>query len=158
VKDRQREFRRSGFTLVEVLVAVVLVATAAAAVYQGLLYSYKGMMRSRARLEAQGIAYDILWGKFNTPYEDLPDIPPPAETLATPEKSIFSTNGIVKYYILPEVNTNGNIYTERWGMVVQVWAPSNSVLFSVVAEDGTVLAEYSEPLAEYEVIRYKGDR
>ncbi len=158
MKNFQRHNDKAGLTLVEVMVAVVLVATAAAAVYQGLLYSYKGMMRSRARLEAQGIAYDILWEKFNTPYKDLPDIPPPAETLATPEKSIFSTNGIVKYYVLPQVNTNNNTYTERWDMVVQVWAPSNSVLFSVMDEDGTVLAEYSEPLAEYEVIRYKGDR
>ncbi len=154
----KRYIRRDAFTLVEVLVAVVLVSVAAAAVYQGLLYSYKGMMRSRARMEAQGIAYDILWGKFNTPYENLPDIPPPAETLATPEKSIFSTNGIVKYYVLPQVNTNDSNYTERWEMVVQVWAPRNSALFSVVDENGTVLAEYSEPLAEYEVIRYKGDR
>jgi len=152
----QRDTHRAGFTLVEVLVAVVLVATAAAAVYQGLLYSYKGMMRSRARLEAQGIAYDILWGKFNTSYKDLPLTPPPAESWATPEKSIFSTNGIVNYFILPQVATNGLV--ERWEMVVQVWAPSNSVLFSVVDESGTVLAEYSEPLAEYEVIRYRGDR
>ncbi len=156
MKDGRRNRRRAGFTLVEVMVAVVLVSVAAAAVYQGLFFSYKGMMRSRARLEAQGIAYDILWGKFNTPYEDLPLTTPPGESWATPEKSIFSTNGIVDYYILPQVDTNGLV--ERWEIVVQVWAPSNSVLFSVVDEGGTVLAEYSEPLAEYEVIRYRGDR
>jgi len=145
----------AGLTLVEVLVAVVLVAVAAGAIYQGLLYSYKGMMRSRARLEAQGIAYDILLEKFNTPYNDLPDIAA-AESLSTPEKSVFSTNGIINYFVYPQVDADGR--TERWEMTVQVWAPSNSVLFSVIDEDGTVLSEYSEPLAEYEVFRYKGDR
>ncbi len=155
----------AGMTLVEVMVAVVLVSVAAATVYQGFLYSYKAMMRSRARLEAQGIAYDILWEKFNTPYKDLLE-ETVYEMRRTPERSIFSTNGIIDFAIFPEAGDGmggatvggGGGAIERWEMWVQVWAPENSVLFSVIDEDGTVISEYPEPLAEYELFRYKGDR
>jgi type II secretory pathway pseudopilin PulG len=52
-------------TLVEVLVAVVLVSVAGVLVYQGGFSSYKTLMRSRLRLEAQGVAFDKLWSVFN---------------------------------------------------------------------------------------------
>lgn len=59
---------KAGLTLVEVLIAVVLVATCSVIIYNGGIYSYKSMMRSRARLEAQGVAFDKLWELFNMPF------------------------------------------------------------------------------------------
>lgn len=151
---------RSGFTLVEVLVSILLMAAAAATLYQGMMYSYKTLMRSRAKLDAQGLAFDALWGKFNVGnHENLPALGAPASqthlTFSTPEECVFSTNGTIDVWVNPETNTLGVV--ERWEMTVQVWAPKNSILFSIF-EDGAVIGEYPYPLAEYSIIRYMGDR
>ncbi len=150
----------AGFTLVEVLVSILLVAASAATLYQGMMYSHKTLMRSRAKLDAQGIAFDALWGKFNVgDHRNLPQLGAPASkthlTFSTPEESIFSTNGTVDVWVNP--GTNNQEVVERWEMTAQVWAPKNSVLFSVF-EDGAVVGEYPYPLAEYSIIRYMGDR
>ena len=152
----RRAVNRAGMTLVEVLIALVLVSAAAAVVYQSIFYSYKTMMRSRMRLDAQGVAFDKLWGLFNTKYEDLPTTAISAEE-ATPAESVFSTNGTVWFAFLPETNAPV-ARIDYWYVVVQVWAPSNSPLFSVLNTNGTVIAEYPDPLVEYRVIRYRGDR
>ncbi|GEM_PF-1333772 len=155
MKRKGHHKSRRGFTLVEVLIGVVLVGVAAVAVYQGIHYSYRTLLRSRAKLEAQGIAFDALWLEFNRDYDDLPDVAT-LSTFSTPAQSILSTNGIVNLFIFPKTNDVSS--SKRWEMTVQVWAPSNSILFSVVDDDGTILAEYPEPLAEYTVWRYRGDR
>jgi len=143
---------------VEVLIALVLVSAAAAVVYQSIFYSYKTMMRSRMRLDAQGIAMDELWEVFNWKYQDLPTGSDGYETNhPTPVSSVFSTDGIVKCWVWPEVNDPVS-RIDYWEMIVQVWAPSNSPLFSVLDTNGTVIAEYPDPLVEYRVIRYRGDR
>lgn len=143
-------------TLVEVLLAVVLVGATAGAVYSGGFYCYKLMMRSRARLEAQGIAFDELWMVFNMPYEDLPNLSESFE-LATPAESFFSTNGLVRCAIIPETEDPVS-RIDYWEVQVQVWAPQESPLFAVIEPDGTVSAEYPEPLVDYSVLRYRGRR
>ncbi len=148
--------RKSGMTLVEVLIAVVLAGVCASVVYNGGFYSYKVMMRSRARLEAQGIAFDKTWELFNMSYGDLPS----TSTLgseATDEDSVFSTQGRVQWAVMPEVNPPLN-RIDYWMIQVQVWAPTDSVLFSVMNSDGSVAAEFPHPLAEYTVLRYRGER
>jgi len=152
----RRTDNRVGMTLVEVLIALVLVSAAAAVVYQSIFYSYKTMMRSRMRLDAHGVAFDKLWEIFNTKYQDLP-VMPTSDDEATPAESVFSTNGTVWFALLPETNAPVN-RIDYWEMIVQVWAPSNSPLFSVLDTNGTVVAEYPDPLVEYRVIRDRGDR
>lgn len=147
---------KAGMTLVEVLMAVVLVSVAATLVYHGGFYSYRTLMRGRARLEAQGIAFDRLWELFNMPFEDLP-ASAVAGTAATPVDGVFEGAGLVQFAVLPETNAPLN-WIEYWEVTVQVWAPSNSPLFSVIEDDGTIQAVYSRPLAEYTVLRYRGDR
>ena len=139
---------RSGMTLVEVLIAVVLTAAAAAVIYQGIFYSYKTVMRSRVKLDAQAIAFEEIWRlcnqktdeiimlQFNSPVESRP-----------PVNSVVTTNGVIR--------SAAGYYGDYWKIMVQVWAPSNSPLFSVIADDGTVTAVYPNPLAEYWVFRYK---
>lgn len=148
--------QRSGMTLVEVMIAVVLVSTAATLVYHGGCFSYKILMRSRLRLEAQGIAFDTLWHLFNIPYEDLPNTAVMASE-APPTGGSFPADGLVRYAILPETNAPLN-WIDYWEFTVQVWAPSNSILFSVRNPDGSVRADYPYPLAEYTVLRYRGER
>ena len=149
---------RAGMTLVEVLLAVVLVSVAATLVYSGGFHSYKILMRSRLRLEAQGIAFDRLWQTFNLPLSEIQRLAEEGAVLeSTPEGGVFPTNGTVRVAVMPE--TNAPISTvEYWEIVVQVWAPSNDVLFAVMNDDGTVDAAYSYPLAEYTVFRYPGER
>lgn len=152
----RRPGRKSGMTLVEVLISVVLVSIAAALVYNGGFYSYRTLMRSRLRLEAQGIAFDKLWQLFNMPLKDIPGIAV-AESEPVPAGGVFPADGIVRYAVMPE--TNAPLSTiDYWEITVQVWAPSNSPLFSVMNDDGSVQAAQPEPLAEYTVLRYPGDR
>jgi prepilin-type N-terminal cleavage/methylation domain-containing protein len=147
---------KAGLTLVEVLIAVVLVGTCSVIIYNGGLYSYKSMMRSRARLEAQGVAFDKLWQLFNMSFEDLPSVSV-SGVEATPERTIFSTNGIVQFAVMPETNAPLN-WIEYWEIRVQVWPQPASPLFSVMDANGTVTAEYTEPLADYTLLRYRGER
>lgn len=143
-------------TLVEVLIAVVLVGATASAIYGGGFYSYKALMRSRARLEAQGIAFDRLWYIFNMPYEDLPSLSV-SDELPTHEDTFFSTNGLVRYAIVPETDDPVS-RIDYWEVRVQVWAQQDSPLFAVIAKDGSVIAEYPDPLVDYSVLRYRGKR
>ncbi len=149
-----------GFTLVEVLVSILLVAASATTLYQGMMYSHKTLMRSRAKLEAQSIAFDALWGKFNVgDHRNLPNVGAPESRThllsSTPEDSIFSTNGVVEVYVIPGLNDQGDV--ERWEMTAKVWAPENSILFSIFS-NGSAVDEYPYPLAEYSIVRYMGDR
>jgi len=148
--------RKAGMTLVEVLVATVLVAVSASAIYTGGFYCYKAMMRSRARLEAQGIAFDQLWILFNMAYESLPNVSA-VNTLSTPEESVFLTNGLVRCAIIPETEDPVS-RIDYWQIQVQVWAPPGSPLFAVIDPDGTVVSEYPDPIVDYSVLRYRGRR
>jgi hypothetical protein len=143
-------------TLVEVMVSVVLVSVAAALVYNGGYFSYKILMRSRMRLEAQGVAFDKLWHLFNMPFEDLPSVAVSGSE-APPADGAFPEDGLVRYAVIPETNAPLN-WIEWWEVTVQVWAPSNSIVFSVMNADGSVQVAYPYPLAEYTLIRYRGER
>lgn len=155
---------KTGMTLVELLIAVVLTAVAATMIYCGVFYSYKTVMRSRARLDAQGIAFDQLWFIYNQSLDTIMEYAQITENnggnptcVPTPPNSIFSTNGIVRWAVLKETNPP-ILYVDYWTIQVQVWAPVDSPLFSVMATNGTVTAAYNSPLAEYKVLRYRSDR
>jgi prepilin-type N-terminal cleavage/methylation domain-containing protein len=152
----RRANSKAGMTLVEVLIAVVLVSVAASLVYNGGFYSYRILMRSRARLEAQGIAFDKLWQLFNAPLDSLPSLAVSGSE-PTPEDGAFPSGGLVRFAVMPETNAPLSSI-DYWEITVQVWAPSNSILFSVMNDDGTVQAAYPDPLAEYTLLRYPGDR
>ncbi len=159
MNDVKKKRSRAGMTLVEVLIAVVLVSVAATLVYNGGFYSYKTLMRSRARLEAQGIAFDKLWQLFNVPLKELnarADVAV-SDSEPTPDGGAFSTNGLVRFFVQPETNTPLS-RIDYWTITVQVWAQSNSILFSIMNDDGTVREVYPNPLVEYTVLRYPGDR
>lgn len=148
--------KRAGITLVEILISVVMVGVMAQIVYYGIFYSYKTVARSRARLEMHGIAFDKLWTLFNMPFVDLPTVSQ-IGVEPTPAGSVFSTNGLVQFSVMPETNDPIN-WIDYWEMRVQVWAPSNSPLFSVIETNGTVTAAYDRPVVDYTVWRYRGDR
>ena len=153
-----RPKNKAGMTLVEVLIAVVLVSVAATLVYSGGASSYKMLMRSRQRLEAQGIAFDKLWTVFNTPYTDIQAMGlSPVLVEPTPAAGAFPPGGIIRTSVSPETN-DPILQIDYYQITVQVWAPSNSILFSVINNDGTVRAVQAEPLAEYTVLRYPGGR
>ena len=120
----RRNSNRSGMTLVEVMISVVLVALAAMIVYTEMLLSYRIMMRSRARVEAQSIAFDRMWTYYNnTKIDDLPTMagPVPDASGPTPAWSILSTKGWVDVDIL-------RMDASSWDIVVTVWPPANSPL------------------------------
>lgn len=132
---------RAGFTLVEVLIAMFLVSIAAIIIYTEMLISYRILMRSRARLEAQSIAFDNLWEVYNRP--DPVKISGELYSRPTPEWSLMSTNGWVECHVLAE-----QVVTPRyWEICVTVWPPTNSSL-----QIGT------NPLARAAVWRWDGER
>ncbi len=132
-----------------------LVSIAAVIVYTEMLLSYRILMRSRARLEAQSIAFDNLWMIYNSPITNLPSTSTNfyqykygLDSLPTPEWSLMSTNGWVDCHILAE--TNAPVMPDPiwyWDIVVQVWPPANSPL-----------QISTNPLARYTVRRYRGER
>ena len=153
-----RPKNKAGMTLVEVLIAVVLVSVAATLVYNGGASAYKMLMRSRQRLEAQGIAFDKLWTVFNMPYTNIQAMGlSPVLLEPTPTEGAFPPGGVIRTAVLPET-TAPLLQIDYYASTVQVWAPSNSILFSVMNSDGTVRAVQADPLAEYTVLRYPGGR
>jgi prepilin-type N-terminal cleavage/methylation domain-containing protein len=117
---------RSGLTLVEVLIAMFLVSIGAVIIYTEMLLAYRILMRSRARLEAQSIAFDHVWDNYNRPQEDLPPLSTHWYTVPTPQWSVMSTNGWVDCFVVTgDTNT---VPPVSWKIVVTVWPPTNSPL------------------------------
>lgn len=146
-KNRSRSI--AGVTLVEVMIAMFLVSIASIIVYTEMMLSYRILMRSRARLEAQSIAFDYLWEIYNTPLDEMPVISQPIYSIQTPEWSIMSTNGRVDCHILAE--TNPPMLPDPvwfWEIIVTVWPPTNN----------TTLQVGDQPLARTAVWRYRGER
>ncbi len=121
-KNSAIENRKSkmGLTLVEVLMSVLLVGAAAAMIYEGSMYSYKTMMRSRARLSAQGIAFDKLWALYNlqSPVELEREQLRGIQWAATASNSVFGTNGVIEWV----VDKPGGSGTNYWNISVWVYA------------------------------------
>ncbi|NOU36744.1 MAG: type II secretion system protein [Kiritimatiellaceae bacterium] len=154
----KKKHSKSGATLIEVLIAVMLIAVAAVVICTGIFYSYKTVMRSRARLDAQGIAFDKLWEIYNQPLDVIEYMASAYNTdptsTSTPPGSVFSDQGFIQWAVEPDPDPD----VKYWKITVQVWAPSNSPLFSVIGADGTVIAVSPEPVAEYQVLRYAVER
>ena len=139
---------KTGITLVEVMIAMFLVSVAAIIVYTEMILSYRILSRSRARLEAQSIAFDNVWRIYNMSLGSMPTISTNYPPEPTPSWSLMSTGGVVECMVLAE--TNAPVLPDPvwyWDIVVQVWAPSNSLL-----QMGT------NPLARYAIRRYRGER
>jgi prepilin-type N-terminal cleavage/methylation domain-containing protein len=140
---------KSGITLVEVMISVFLVAVAAAIIYTEMIVSYRILMRSRARLEAQGLAFDVLWENYNMPFDELKTFSTSVvQVVSTPDSSLLSTNGYVKRIIRPEnemPTTPEKI--QYWDIFVEVWPGFGSPL-----QIGT------NSLASCRIRRYRGER
>lgn len=145
----QKQNRRAGFTLVEVLIAIVLVGVAAAVVYTELIASYRLLMRSRAKLDAQGMAFDTLWRVYNLPINELPQVSTSGFVVDdAPTNSVLFPHGVIVCDIIAE--TNAPVLPDPvyyWDIYVQVWAGINSPI-----DFG------NRPLVSYQVRRYQGDR
>lgn len=106
------------------MIAMFLVSIAAIIVYTEMLLSYRILARSRARLEAQSIAFDTMWTYYNnTKIDELPTYPGfvPSASGPTPEWSLLSSNGWVDCHIR-------RMDASSWDIVVTVWPPTNSLL------------------------------
>lgn len=136
-----------GMTLVEVMVSIFLVAAAAAIIYTEMIVSYRVLMRSRAKLEAQSLAFDAIWETYNLPVAALGGISS-LQLLPAPTDSLLTTNGFVKLVIRPE---NEMPLTPElvnfWDIFVEVWP-----------EEGSPLQVGTNALAEYSIRRYRGER
>ena len=145
---------KSGMTLVEVMIALFLVGVAAAVVYSEMIMAYRMLMRSRARIEAQGLAFDRLWEVYNTPLEQMPQVSTPWFSEPTPVSSVLSTNGLIECSILAD--TNAPVLPDPvwyWDIVVQVWASADRG-----AVTGSPLNITTNPLCRYSIRRYRGER
>ena len=142
---------KSGMTLVEVMVSVFLVAVAAAIVYTEMIVSYRILMRSRAKLEAQSMAFDTIWATYNMSWDELMNdhsvyIEP--EDKAVSPGSMIAPDGIIRTYIIPENDSpTAPDLINYWDIIVEIWPGENSPL-----QVGT------KPLATYRLQRKKGPR
>lgn len=144
MRNRTSKF---GMTLVEVMVSIFLVAAAAAIIYTEMIVSYRVLMRSRAKLEAQGMAFEKVWETYNLPVDALGSISS-ITNLSTRADSVLSTNGYVKLIIRPE---NEMPLTPElvnfWDIFVEVWP-----------EEGSPLQVGTNALSQYTIRRYRGER
>lgn len=145
---------KAGITLVEVMIALFLVGVAAAIVYAEMIMAYRILMRSRARVEAQGLAFERLWEVYNTPLDQMPLVSTNWISETTPAGSVLSTNGLLECMILAE--TNPPVLPDPvyyWDIVVQVWASADRG-----AAVGGPLNIVTNPLCRYTLRRYRGNR
>ncbi|MEI7850871.1 MAG: type II secretion system protein [Kiritimatiellales bacterium] len=122
---------RTGMTLVEVMISMFLVSVAAVIVYTEMLMSYRILMRTRARMEAQTLAFDCLWTYYNnTKIDNLPIIAGivPAASGPTPAWSVMSSNGYVEVFVFPNAPAITPTTPTNWVLVARVWPASNSLL------------------------------
>jgi prepilin-type N-terminal cleavage/methylation domain-containing protein len=129
--DMKKNNSRTGMTLVEVLIAMSLVSVAAVIVYTEMLLSYRILMRTRARMEAQTLAFDHLWTYYNnTKIANLPSTYAgvPETNGPTPEWSVMSSNGLWEIIVIPSGINPLNSQPTNWVMVATVWPPTNSLL------------------------------
>lgn len=145
----KKEVCRSGMTLVEVMVSVFLVAVAAAIIYTEMIVSYRILMRSRAKLEAQSMAFDVIWETYNMPFVNLEAYSvSDTQVVSTPSDSVLSTNGFIKRIIRPENDLpSAPELIQYWDLFVEVWPGQGSPL-----QIGT------NELASYSIRRYRGER
>lgn len=142
----KKRVSKSGMTLVEVMVAVFLVAIAAAIIYTEMLVSYRILMRSRAKLEALSLAFDTIWDTYNWPMESFPRYSE-VDPQPTPEGCLLGTNGTIKLVIRPATEGLAPELMPYWDILVEVWPEQDSPL-----QVGT------NSLATYSIRRYRGDR
>jgi prepilin-type N-terminal cleavage/methylation domain-containing protein len=122
---------RTGMTLVEVMISMFLVSVAAIIVYTEMLLSYRILMRTRARIEAQSIAFDRMWTYYNnTKITSLPIIAGSVTNASgpTPAWSVLSTNGWVDMFVFPNAPAGNPNAPTNWILVARVWPPANSLL------------------------------
>lgn len=129
--DMKKNNSRTGMTLVEVMISMFLVSVAAVIVYTEMQLSYRILMRTRARMEAQTLAFDRLWIYYNnTKIANLPSIYAgvPETNGPTPEWSVMSSNGQWEIIVIPSGINPLNSKPTNWVMVATVWPASNSLL------------------------------
>ena len=100
--------RRAGLTLVELMVGVLLVAIAAVAGLQFLIYCDKYAMRADAKLAAVNFAQETMENFYMTEYDNLVT-PLPASTLLPPSRLL--TFGGTRSCVVDGTNPNYKIIT-----------------------------------------------
>lgn len=70
-KDRKRR-AKAGVTLVEVMLAGALTALVSLATLEGFIVAAKIAHENAEVLRADGVAFDLLWRKFYSDYDNLP--------------------------------------------------------------------------------------
>jgi len=129
-KDQQQ-----GFTLVEVLIAIAVIAAAVLVVYGEMMQSYRFLYQARGRMEAQSIAFDRLWEVYNWDYTLLGNSQ--VISTSTSTNSMFGTNGVIRVGIVSQP-----LYSD---VTVQVWGLSTHAITT-------------NALVEYSMRRYSGGR
>lgn len=133
----------------EVMISVFLVSVAAIIIYTEMIVSYRILMRSRAKLEAQNLAFNILWENYNMTLSALQTYSTSVvQVVSTPADSVLSSSGYIKRIIRPENELPFAPETiQYWDIFVEVWPGSGSPL-----QVGT------NSLASYRIRRYRGER
>ncbi len=68
---RHYQKRKSGLTLLEVMLAGAMVSIATLAMMEGFIVSMKIVHENAETLQADGVAFDLLWRKFYGDYDHL---------------------------------------------------------------------------------------
>lgn len=114
----------AGFTLVEVMVAMVVVAFIVSAVYIAMIQANSMLKTARYRAEAGQLAFDETWAIFNLNYEILQNLPA-VTTRAVPTNSLlYPIGGTIRTGVVPVSNVCEIIVRVDWQQPVFGMAPA----------------------------------
>jgi len=113
---RKKKFGKHGFTMIEVLVASVIVVLAIGGAYGGLIMSRMMTVLARQHQEGEQLAMDQLWKTYHLTYDELIAYDPNPQTIEVPEDTLLSNIG-------GTIRTGVMVYSNRCEILVRVdWA------------------------------------
>lgn len=87
---------KSRFTLIEVLVAMAILALLGISGYSGLMMAYRMVNSARCRQDAQAVALDSALAVFHQDYDDVLNEPPVDTEPVPPYSDLYALGGTVR--------------------------------------------------------------
>jgi prepilin-type N-terminal cleavage/methylation domain-containing protein len=109
-----KTIRKSGYTLVEALIAIAILAGALGGIYTSIVTLKLMTNAAHNHIEAQGIAFDEAWEVFNMPYHDLVNYSSPNTRAVESNSCLYSLGGTLRTAVLSVSNRCNIIVRVDW--------------------------------------------
>jgi len=114
VDEAKRNETARGFTLVEAIIASLIVTITVGMLYAAIMSMQSAIVLSADSMEAQTLAFDEALVLFHMPYEDLLDQPATATRTVPPTCGLFPQGGTIRTSVLQGSNVCDIIVRVDW--------------------------------------------